>query len=330
MNKKMDMCTKPFNGVLFIGDPHVSSMRIGRRKDDYLASVLDKLAQSAEISTRLNLYPVILGDLFHSHSDSKMKMLVRLTRIFQSFPVPPLVLDGNHGKVQTKLSDDDALTLLSITGVLDLWEHPGEERLIQVGGAPVRLIGFPHESKIPEEVSPFAGTTLAVTHHDLGFGSNYPGCIPLFEIKGVDAVVNGHIHNTKPSVKVGKTWWHNPGNIEPLSVDLMNHIPAVWSWQEGQSLDTLQRHVLAHETDVFDLTGLEVAAAEGDEAVAEVAPLASEFAQMLSSNNPLDAIKTDDASILLWDLQDVLEVSTVSEAAKNLIRALAAEMIIET
>lgn len=328
MLKKL-MYIDKFEGILFIGDPHVSSMRPGRRKDDYLASVLDKLEQCANICVENRYFPVILGDLFQSHNDNKMKMLVRLTRIFKSFPVPPLVLDGNHGKVQTQLSDDDAMTLLSMTGVFDLWANAGEERLIEVGGKTVRLIGFPHGSTIPTTVEPFEGLTFAVTHHDLGFGNNYPGCTPLFELKGVDAVVNGHIHSTKPSVKVGSTWWHNPGNIEPLSVDLINHVPAAWSWSAGQSVASLERHVLRHETDVFDLTGIDIKAADGDAAVADVTPLASEFAQMLSSDNPLDAIKTDDASILIQDLQDVLEVTSVSEATKNLVRALAAEMIIE-
>lgn len=318
-----------FEGLLYIGDPHASSQRIGRRKDDYTASCLGKLSEAAKISREQKLYPVILGDLLHRNGDNKMTFLNALVRVLKEFACVPLVLGGNHDKGQTELSDEDALTLLRITGVVDVLDDPADVRFLSLAGHSVRLIGIPYGAAIPASVGDFEGTTFAITHHDLAFGSAYPGSQPLFEMQGCDAVVNGHMHDSKSSVQMGQTWWHNPGNIEPLSVDLMHHIPRVWSWRPGQPTSELKPHVLPHELDVFDLTGLHVQAAGSDESVAEMAPLASEFATLLSSENAMDAGKTDDASILFEDLTAVLEVANVSDAAKSFMQSLCAEVFIE-
>jgi len=316
-------------GLLFIGDPHVSSKKIGRRKDDYLASVLGKLQACAEICNEHHLVPVILGDLFHRNDDSNLVMLNRLTRVLQSFETVPLVLEGNHDKEQTEASDSDALTLFAQTGVVRVLSQSGQSQVFNFQGTAVRLLAFPYGSSFPRMVGHFEGTTWAISHHDLAFGSAYPGSSALQEIAGCDAVVNGHMHDTKKSVQMGATWWHNPGNIEPLSVDLAGHVPMAWKWVPGQPVDRLEGLALPHGTDLFDLTGLQVQAAEGAEIVEAYAPAASEFAQLLSTQSALDASRTDDATILLEDLNEVLEIAGVSESSKQLMQALAAELVIE-
>ena len=96
-------------GILFIGDPHVSSVRPGRRKDDYLASVIGKLRKASEICWERSLRPLILGDLFHRAKENHLPTLAQLFEVLGNFPVQPLVLGGNHDKNGTLLQDADAL-----------------------------------------------------------------------------------------------------------------------------------------------------------------------------------------------------------------------------
>lgn len=332
---------RQFQGFLFIGDPHVSSKPVGRRKDDFLSSVLGKLSYCAQLCRDRNLYPVVLGDLFHRNDDNKLAMLARLTAVLQSFPVPPLVLEGNHDKEQDSLSDADALTLLAMTNVVNVAGKPGLAAVLEVaaengGTQELRLHACPYGFDLPRSLPSGGAVNVLITHHDMAFGSAYPGAKPLQAIEGCDMVVNGHMHDTKASVLKDSTWWHNPGNIEPLSVDLATHVPQAWEWRAGQGAEALTGLLLPHAQDVFDMTGLAVEAANPLDAVraldnvpADAGTAASAFAQMLSSQGTMDAQRTSDASVLLQDLDEVLGVATVSEATKELMQALAAELAME-
>lgn len=320
-----------FAGFLFIGDPHVCSKKIGRRKDNYLDSVLDKLSHCAEICTREKLVPVILGDLFHRQDDSGLKMLNRLVRVLKEFPCAPLVLEGNHDKLNSTLGDEDSLALLNETNVISVVGADTTSLEFDFEGAPVRLLAYAHGVTIPDKVAPFIGTTFAITHHDLAFETSYPGSLPLKPIENCDVVVNGHMHDTKKSVTKEKTVWHNPGNIEPLSVDLKDHVPRAWRWTPLSSGYSLEAIELPHGKDLFDLTGIQVEAVDAEELNTEkMAPLASQFAQLLQTQASLDAARTDDASVLLEDLNEILQAAGVSEATKLLMQSLATEMVLET
>lgn len=313
-------------GFLFIGDPHVSSRRIGRRKDDYLTSVLTKLSACADLCRERNLTPVILGDLFHRNGDNSLNMLNRLTAVLNRFPSRPLVLEGNHDKAQTQLSEDDALMLLHQTGVVTAVMTGGLWASYDIDGDRVHLMMQPYGTSIPDEVQVKQhfgdGTVIMVTHHDLAFGGAYPNALPLKPIVGVDMAVNGHMHDTKPAVQCEQTWWHCPGNIEPLSVDLIDHKPCAWEWSPMMGTSTLLPHDLPHGTDLFDLTGIQVEAADAEVSVAQVLET-SHFAQLLGAESAMGAQKTDDASVLREDLEMVFGASNASPASMALMRALA-------
>ncbi|MDO8416307.1 MAG: metallophosphoesterase [Agitococcus sp.] len=311
-------------GILHIGDPHVCSTRIGRRKDDYLSSVLGKLEVAAEICTQNNFVPLILGDLFHKNNDSSLVMLNRLIAVLKKFPHAPLVLDGNHDKEQKYLGNTDALYLLAQTNVVRVLNT---DTIVEfnIKDKRVLLHAVPHGTAIPDAVPDADAIQIMVTHHDLAFGGAYPGAGPLKPIKNIAMVVNGHMHGTKPSVKCEGTLWHNPGNIEPLSIDLMQHVPRVWSW-DGSAVDySLTAWELPHVADIFDMVGLQVAATDEVLAVQAIAP-ESVFAQMLSSDARLDAAKTDDASVFVEDLDFVLAAASASPAVVLLLRSLAAKL----
>jgi hypothetical protein len=313
------------SGLLFIGDPHVCSTSIGRRKDDYTKSVLGKLTAAAVLCHEKHLIPVITGDLMHRNDDSAIRMLNGLMRVLKSFPVPPIVLEGNHDRELTELSDSDVLMLLAQTGVVRL-TGTGLVEVFDFEGAAeeVRLWACPYGAAIPGSLPAFKGKTVLLTHHDMAFGSAYPGAAPLSRVEHCDMVVNGHMHDTKKSVLVGDTWWHNPGNIEPLSVDLVAHIPRAWEWRPGQDTGALLGHELPHRTDVFDMAGLVVLASDAEDSVKSLPAVESSFAAMLDEQSTTEAARTADKSVLVEDLAAVLDAQNASDPIRKLMFALAA------
>ncbi len=316
-------------GILFIGDPHLCSTRVGRRTDAPAVSTLNNLIQAGELCTQKNLLPVVLGDLFHHSDDSKLWMLNRFSRIAQTFPTVPIVLGGNHDMAQTSLSEDDALDLLGVTKVIQVISESGLVGIYAIAGKRVALSACLHEDEIPDEIPRPDGVDvhILITHHDLAFGGSYPGAGPLKEIKGVDMVVNGHMHKTAPSVTVGQTTLHNPGNINRLSVDVLNHEEAVWSWAPGQGTKITQ-HVLAYEQDVFDLTGLQITEVAGKAMVASIVVkdlTHSRFAELMAAEVAGEASRSDDGSMLLEDLNTVMTEQNVSTGARALLERLAKE-----
>lgn len=315
-------------GFLFIGDPHVSSVRPGKRNDDYTASVLGKLSEAARAATHLELIPVILGDLIHREAENSIGMVSKLIRVLKEFPCTPLELGGNghHGRHELDLVDEDIECLLQEARVLHLLSDPNTRLDFEFSGQRVRLHIAPYGAQIPIWLDKDAGVfNILLTHHDLGFDTAYPGAQPLVEIKGVDILVNGHMHKTSTSVKLGQTVFHNPGNIEPLSIDCRDHRPAVWEWtpELGQGLVP---HYLTHNTNCFNLAGTHVEAATstaGVEALKE-----SRFAALLGSreHSGQDAVRTDEAAFLGDDLDAVLASTKVSSATATLLRVLASEV----
>ena len=319
--------SRDFAGILFIGDPHVSSKRPGRRQDDYLESVLGKLRFCAELCHEYNLLPVILGDLLHRSDDNSLRMLNRLTDVLQLFPVPPLTLEGNHDKEGASIGEEDALYLLSRNkDAIQVIVDAGLVSTYSINGKPVRLFAAPYGTPIPASLPAGEGRAILVTHHDMAFDGAYPGAKPIQPVAGADMVVNGHMHDTKPSVLAGQTYWHNPGNIEPLSVDLIHHVPRAWLW-DGEDCSALVGMDLPHGTDLFDMTGLQVEAGNVDEAVAAItvpAMVQSDFAAWMAQEaaQQTDAARTDDASVLRGDIDAVFDAGSISDPARQLMNVL--------
>lgn len=313
-----------FNGFLFIGDPHASSQAPGRRIDDYKASVLSKLSEAAEVSKTLKLMPVILGDLIHRDRENSIELACDLIDVFREFPVPPLDLEGNHGKLLTTVSQSDMEELLDKTRAIRLVRNAGLIGVYAMGGQRVELYGVPYGQPIPMSMAHLGADLsipayrILITHHDLAFEGAYPGAALLTEIEGCSLTVNGHMHKTAPSVTVGQTTHCCPGNIEPLSVDMIDHKPAVWEWNPQEPAE-LHPHYLRHERDVFDMTGLQVVALEAEDAVAALVLEHSEFAEELAAMATDDAARTSDGSVFLEDIEAVLEASAADLALRALV-----------
>lgn len=321
------MLIKGFRGFLFIGDPHLASYRPGKRMDDYQNAILNKLKQAAQISCDENLVPIILGDLFHNSNENSLTLLSRLTDIARTFPLTPETLEGNHDKEETRLTEKDALSYMHKTRVVSVITKSGLVAEYDFEGQRVRLYATPFGADIPSELPEEDGVlNIMITHHDLNFSGAHVGCKPLSEIKGCHMLVNGHLHKTLPSFNCGMTRAHNPGNIARLSVDVRDHVPAVWEWLPSFGDFELKKHPLQHVQDVFDLTGDQVAPAKSKAAVKALER--SYFAELLSTNDAskMEGIKSDDATGIREELKEVFEELHTSDAARLVFDTMMKEL----
>lgn len=281
-----------YDGLLFVGDPHVCTFRPGTRLDDnFLETVLDKLDQAVAYAKTYNLYMVILGDLFHDDQDHNPLMLTRLIQIFNKLPHPPLTIVGNHEKTQTKLTDDTFTAALREAGVLYTIEKTKYWGRFKFNQEFYYLGGTPYGQEIPTTVNNLidksllevGSYTIWLTHHDIAIETYYPGCIQPFEIEGCDMLVNGHDHTTKNPMTVGQTTYFNPGNITRMSVDKKDHIPRVWAWYPTNKRQ-LTPFELKYNPNIFDLTGRQVISQVPKQTYKEKENQESKFLQLLEGS----------------------------------------------
>lgn len=342
----------PTRGFLYIGDPHVWSKKPGRRRDDdFLATILGKLGQAAEIANRHHLWPICPGDLLHDDDDHDPVMLLNLTRALQKFDRKMICLVGNHDKDEAHLSERNSLLLLGVAGQLHLIDRSGFCGVISMhtpsGEMKVAIGGTPYGDHIPQDVASFLGagfdpkadvkrahvlagvdTIVWMTHEDLAFQGAYPGAKSIEEIRGVDACFNGHMHGTSLPHKVGMTSWYNPGNITRMSVDTMDHKPSVWEWlpleeqemgtQQGLRVPLLHQHILNHVQGeyAFTLEGLHATAMMPARAL-EGLPT-SAFAERLLSDRIQQ--RSDDGTFTRESLETILEALQVPDLVKETAR----------
>lgn len=298
-------------GLLFVGDPHMSSRKPGRRLDaSFSETVAGKMDQAFGIAAERDYYPIILGDLFDDERDSDPAMLTRVIRSLAGSAKRPLTIVGNHEKTQFFLTDDTALAALREARVIDTLERAGARAIVLVDGKRVLVGGTPYGQDFPESVAELraqhrADWVVWISHHDLAFQGAYPGSSSIPSIEGVDMLVNGHMHKPTPPVELGSMTAFNPGNIVLMSVDCRDQKPAVWgwSWPQGRSLE---RFELRHGLDEMDLSGYVFEAAEPagvEEAKAGLLMSESAFARLLKKSQAEDAGQTDDAQFLKEEME---------------------------
>ena len=302
-------------GLLFIGDPHLSLRRPGRRVEvDFAGVVLDKIEQAFRIATEERLVPVFLGDLFQAPRDATPWIFSQLFRLLLTqAPYRPLCNLGNHDKhEESQLTPDCSLYALADSQAIWVMHTPETCAVtIETTAGRVALLAVPYNHEIPHAiVSPCPPEqTVVITHADLDFGGHYPGAGALYEIDGARLLVNGHMHDTKPVETRGQTLCFNPGNITRQSVDQRDHIPTVWSWHIGEELP--KQHTLVHTPGAaaFDMTGLQVSPASGHQSAADMAQAAlleSRFAPLLAAEGGLEQGRTADGTILQEEIAEAL------------------------
>lgn len=326
-------------GLLFIGDPHMTCVRPGRRlEENFVAVTADKLAQAREIAQANNLYPVLLGDLFENPKEKKAgtaKVVEDRGRLIRAYakamgltetspPTEACIIPGNHDKDEVRLTNDTTLKILADLEFIKVIEPSGAFAIFNIDGKRVGLGGTPYGEVIPTDVRGAFGnepvdTVIWITHGLFCFDERPPGVPDPFEILGCDMVVNGHDHTTQKPKQCGQTRWFNPGNITRMSVDCVDHIPSVWEWKPGQ-VDLGQRP-LRYNAQAFDLQGLRVAA-DVTGAHEEQLRQQSRFAALLVTEQESDRQRSDSGDLLKTEIDDVLGSMQVNERVQLTVRNL--------
>lgn len=312
-------------GILVIGDPHVGSRRPGRRKDlVWPKAVLSKLEHCVAIANERSLAVVILGDLFDRPVEPDEALKNQLVRILKSFRHRPIVNVGNHDILHTTLSDGDSLALLGLCDVVDVAASSAPVAEFHIGQRRIGVGMTPFGQAIPTDVrGSFSGTDAQAwfTHHDIAFDAGYPGAVPPFAVEGCDLLVNGHIHKTQKAVLAGRTRWLNPGNITRQSVDLADHVPRAWILDGSGEL---LAQPLPHESNVFDLTGRVVDAADGAATAREVE---SAFVTLLQRETATELKRSGDGSIIRDEIEAKFAADATSDPVRAIVRSLLNEAV---
>jgi predicted phosphodiesterase len=308
------MKNNQYDGLLIIGDPHLSSRTPGFRKDNYQEAILNKMKWIFNYCKENKLLPLVLGDWFHYPRDNSNSLLVQLNDII---PDELIGIYGNHDCNENSLTDEDSLSVLLSSGMLNLldkdniWEG-------KVGGESIVILGAPWAQNLPEKYDKKNEDTLVfcIAHHDVKFkGYEEAGRFSAREIPGIDLLINGHIHRNLPDIIKGKTTWMNPGNISRIkrSDSTRERIPSVLRIDIKNKGWTKKTVVLPYEAfeDVFyeDIITEEII---GNESV---------FVQGLES---LQALKTQGGAGLIFFLNKNL--AQFDKKVSDIIMELAKEV----
>ena len=200
-----------YSGLLFIGDPHLSSRIPGFRKDDYTEAILKKIEFAINFAAKNCLLPIFLGDLFNLPRDNSNRLLTRLIRILEGHFVLGII--GNHDTTEKELQDDDSLSVIVSAGRLTLLDQSGPWKGT-INQVPCTISGTSWSDKIPSCLEECSETfNIWLTHHNIGFADFEGAWIKPHEIPGIHLIVNGHLHKPRPNQECGMTTWMNPGSI---------------------------------------------------------------------------------------------------------------------
>jgi len=253
-----------YQGLLFIGDPHIEARTPGFRRDDYPATVLEKLRWCLETASNENLLPVLLGDLFQLPRDNPNWLIVELLELFNRDSTPQIVgIYGNHDVHENQIDENDSLSILAEAGRIRLLDEQNVfrfktgDQVVVVGGTPwgqplptqETVDALKKNITIEPSTKQLAPLVVWITHHDLCLPGYDSGSVKISDDLGIDVVVNGHVHRRLDEHYTGQTTWINPGNItrRKRSDATKAHVPSVLKMLIEGSKWTTQYQKVPHQ-----------------------------------------------------------------------------------
>lgn len=324
---------KKFNGLLIIGDPHITSSKPDKRiEEDYLSVCMDKLEQSLEIAYELNLCPILLGDLLSKIDDYNVTaLLIKLLNKYRDkIGIPILSNLGNHDvskrvayNLSKKINNEDfdknifkdndegfyipienksIIAILKASNSLEIFNKV-EDVVVNINEKECLLKFIPYGIPIPEEIDEKGyDKKIVFTHHDINFGigNQYYFSTKIFPIKNCDLVINGHIHNYIKPQEVGNTIWYNPGNIIRTSLSLADESPSVSNISIVNNDINIERLFLKYKDkkDVFNFKN------NDKELEEKLDNFKSKFVEKLNkdiNNEDVDLLEGNDLDLLMDD-----------------------------
>lgn len=257
----MDEILATCNGLIFVGDPHLSSKGITSRNDEsYLLTCIDKIKQCVDYAISKDAVLIFLGDMFDRYWERSDQLKTLLIRELLRAPYISYVNVGNHDQESDILSDGDSLALICESGnPLVAMRNSMNTGVFIIDGHRIGVCFIPYGKKIPNDVTGLfddVETVYICTHHDIAFdGGNYPNMITPFAIKGCSKVFNGHVHETKRPIMKGDTIWYNNGSLMRTSVDLANQTPVLSYVRPGHDVELLK---IKYNPDAFNVAARRV------------------------------------------------------------------------
>ncbi len=232
----MSLPVERAKGIFFIADPHVADMPPGQRLPGYREQIMVKMRACLDKAAQTNMLPLFLGDLFNWPRENSNGLIVELIELFRE--VRPWVLVGNHDKYQARLTADVSLSVLEAAKVVRLMKSAGPQFELQTPQGNALIYACPDGTRIPSVFKRDEDTpekVILVTHHNIQFPEFLDRAQRIKEIKGVDWVVNGHIHRPQLTIIKGQTTWANPGSITRLTFSRYSKerepAAAQWTWE---------------------------------------------------------------------------------------------------
>ena len=260
-----------YDGVMFIGDPHLEARVPGFRSDDYPKVALRKFQWCLDYARQNRLQPILLGDLFHMPQDNPNWLISEIIEIIASSYGGGLpAIYGNHDVRENTRKPNDSISILFAGDHLrsisekEPWQGLVDGKLVTVGGT-VWGDRLPKQYQPARSSKSTASDLVAwITHHDILIpGYEESGRIRPSEIDGIDLIVNGHVHRRLDPVTKGKTSWVTAGNItrRARSDASKSHVPAVACLIPSSTLKTQENDIQADPTiesiDLVSQTGSE-------------------------------------------------------------------------
>ncbi len=254
--------------LMYFTDPHFASQGPISRKDDYMATVFNKLDEIKGLIKKESCEALLVsGDWFHLKAANKTTyaLVNSLTDYFKSLDVPIVGIFGDHDvpdRLEASVAHQPLGALVRAVGIKMLdksWFYPIGDGVVISGASKTADYESDITNYVPQ--APKEGTKLLIhmCHGDL-----YPNR-PVYEpwtsyeaLKDSPAgiTLRGHIHRNDGVVQVGKTKIVGIGSLTrgTFNTDSINRRPSVAViTTETKEVKVIELKSAPKSEDIFDL-----------------------------------------------------------------------------
>lgn len=276
-------------------DIHISDNPPRARRDDFRASILNKLSQMGAACNKLDAdAAIIAGDLYNLKNPARNshRLNQELIKVFKSFRCPIYMIEGNHDLTANNLDsiENQPLGVLFADGTLIKLR----EEILQKDGHKILLFGVPYKDDIDIDkirVPELSGvnSSICVLHLNAApvqgilFKERIYGYKELAQI-GADVYVLGHYHIDQGIEKIDGKHFINIGCMGRgvLAEETLNHEPQIGFIKisiEGTKKEISTQSIklkVKPASEIFDLKKREEEQKESEEIKLFVEKLATE------------------------------------------------------